>query len=77
MDPVVDIPVVESLSPLILSSSTPPPPVVDALVRSLTPSNRSLNFLQSGSVDHPQLHVPQSRGQFQVFRLAAQIYFTT
>ena len=28
MDPVVDIPVVESLSPLILSSSMPPPPVV-------------------------------------------------
>ena len=25
MDPVMDIPVVESLSPLILSSSTPPP----------------------------------------------------
>ena len=62
MDPVVDIPVVESLSPLILSSSTPPPPVVDAPARSLTPSNRSLSFLQSGPVDHPQLHVPQSRG---------------
>ena len=62
MDPVVDIPVVESLSPLILSSSMPPPPVVDAPVWSLTPNNRSLSFLQSGPVNHPQLHVPQSKG---------------
>ena len=62
MDPVVDISVVESLSPLILSLSTPPPPVADAPVRSLTPNNRSLSFFQSGPVDHPQLHVPQSRG---------------
>ena len=60
--PVVDIPVVESLSPLILSSTTPPPPVVDTPVRSLTPNNRSLSFLQSGPEEQPQLHVPQSRG---------------
>ena len=53
----VDIPVVESLSPLIISSTTPPP-VVDAPVRSLTPNNQSLSFLQSGSADRPQLHVP-------------------
>ena len=56
----VDIPVVESPSPLIISSTTPPP-VVDAPVRSLTPNNRSLSFLQSGSADRPQLHVPLSR----------------
>ena len=62
MDPVVDIPVVESLSPLIISLSTPPPPVVDAPVRSLTPNNRLLSFLQSLSVDHQQFHVPLSRG---------------
>ena len=62
MDPVVDIPVVESLSPLIISSSTPPPPVIDAPVRSLPPNNLSLSFLQSGSLDHPQLHVPLSMG---------------
>ena len=63
----VDIPVVESLSPLIISSS-PPPPVVDAPVRSLTPNNRSLSFMQSGSADHPQLHVLLSRGgSFQCF----------
>ena len=73
MNPVVDIPVVESL---IISSSTPPPPVVDAPVRSFTPNNRSLGFLQSGPLDHPQLHVPLSRGQFQVFLLAAQISST-
>ena len=60
--PVLDIPVVESLSPLIRSFATPLPPVVDTPVRSLTPNNRSLGFLQSGPVEHPQLHVPQSRG---------------
>ena len=78
MDPVVDIPVVESLSPLIISSSTPLPPVVDAPVRSLTPNNRLLGFLLSGPLDHPQLHVPLSRGggQFQVFLLAAHISST-
>ena len=57
----VNIPVVESLSPLIISSTTPPP-VVDAPVRSLTPNNRSLSFMQSGLADQLQLHVPLSRG---------------
>ena len=61
----VDIPVVESLSPLIISS-TAPLPVVDAPVRSLTPNNRSFSYMQSGSTDQPQLHVPLSRGQFPV-----------
>ena len=61
VDLVVDIPVVESLSPFIISSTTPPP-VVDAPVRSLTPNNWSLSFMQSGSADRPQLHVPLSRG---------------
>ena len=61
VEPVVDITVVESLSPLIISSTTPPP-VVDAPVRSLTPNNRSLSFMQSRSADRPQLHVPLSRG---------------
>ena len=49
-------------SPVDLSSATPPPPVVDTPVRSLTPNNRSLSFLQSGPVEHPHLYVPQSRG---------------
>ena len=35
VDHVVDVPVVESLSPLILSSATPLPPVVDKPVRLL------------------------------------------
>ena len=61
VDSVVDIPVVESLSPLILSS-TPPPPVIDTPVRSMAPNNRSLSFLQTGPVEHPQVHFPQSRG---------------
>ena len=56
VDPAVDIPVVESLSPLIISS-TAPLPVVDAPVRSLPPNNRSLSHMQSGSADQPQLHV--------------------
>ena len=64
------IPVVESLSPLILSSTTPPPPVVDTPVRSLTPNNRSL-FLQSGPVEQPQLHVPQSRGAVSSVSIAS------
>ena len=57
VDPAVDIPVVESLSPLIVSS-----PVVDGPVRSVTTNNRSLCYMQSGLVDQPQLHVPLSRG---------------
>ena len=61
VDPAVDIPVVESLSPLIVSSTTPSP-VVDAPVRSVTLNNRSLCYMQSGPVDRPQLHVPLSRG---------------
>ena len=61
VDPTVDIPVVESLSPLIVSSTTPSP-VVDAPVRSVTPNNRSLCYMQSGPVDQPQLHVPLYKG---------------
>ena len=66
VDPVVDIPVVESLSPLIVSSTTPSP-VVDAPVRSITPNNRSLCYMQSGPTDQPQLQVSLSRGRFLAF----------
>ena len=72
----VDIPVVESPSPLIISSTTPPP-VVDTPIKSLTPNNRSLSFLQSGSVDRSQLHVPLSRGQFPVFPSEVTSFSTT
>ena len=51
----------QSLSPLIVSSTTPAP-VVDAPVRSVTPNNRSLCYMHSGPLDQPQLHVPLSRG---------------
>ena len=50
LDPAFDIPVVESLSPLIISSATPPP-VVGAPLRSIMPNNRSLTYLQSGPFD--------------------------
>ena len=61
VDPAVDIPVVEPLSPLIVSSTTPSP-VVDAPVRLIAPNNRSLCYMQSGPTDQPQLQVPLSRG---------------
>ena len=61
VDQVVDILVVESLSPLILSSATPPLLVVDTPL-SLTPNNRSLSFLRTGPGEHAHTHVPQSRG---------------
>ena len=57
LDLAFDIPVVESLSPLILSSATPPP-VVDTPFRSITPNNRSLTYLQSGPFDQPQSYMP-------------------
>ena len=71
VDPVVDIPVVESLSPLILSSATPPPPVFDTPVRSLTPNNRSLSFLQTGLVEDPHVHILQSRGAVSSISIAS------
>ena len=52
---IVDVPVVGSLSPLILSSATPPLPVVDKPVRSLTPNSRSLSFLQTGPGEHAHI----------------------
>ena len=76
VDPAVDIPVLESLSPLIVSSTTPSP-VVDAPVRSVTSNNRSLCYMQSGPVDQPQLHVPLSRGgggRFPAPHSAVRIY---
>ena len=56
-----DIPVVESLSPLIISSATPPP-VVGTPLRSVTPNNQSLTYLQSGPFDQPQSYLPLARG---------------
>ena len=42
-DPVVDIPVVESLSPLIISSASPWP-VEETPTRSITPNDHSLTY---------------------------------
>ena len=71
VDPVVDIPVVESLSPLILSSAMPPTLIFDTPVRSLTPNNHSLTFLQTGPVEHPHVHVLQSRGAVSSVSIAS------
>ena len=60
LDADYDIPVVESFSPLIISSAIPPP-VVGTLLRSVTPSNRSLIYLQSGPFDQPQCYWPLAR----------------
>ena len=71
VDQVEDVPVVESLSPLIFSSTTPPLPVVETPVRSLTPNNRSLGFLQTGPGEHAHLHVHQSRGAVSSVSIAS------
>ena len=52
-------------------------PVVDTPIKSLTPNNRSLSFLQSGSADRSQIHVPLSRGQFPVFPSEVTTFSTT
>ena len=49
------------VSPLILSTATPPP-VVDKPLRSITPNNRSLAILQSVPLVSPQRHMPLARG---------------
>ena len=71
LDPAFDIPVVESLSPLIISYTTPPL-VVDAPLRSITPNNRSLTYLQSGPF-HPQSYLPQARGGGRIERVARKL----
>ena len=70
LDPAFDIPVVESLSPLIISSATPPP-VVGATLRSIMPNNRSLTYLQSGPFDQPQSYLPLARGGVSSVSLAS------
>ena len=48
---------VESLSPLIISSASPWP-VEETPTRSITPNNRSLTYLQTEPFDPPHCHVP-------------------
>ena len=75
VDPAVDIPVVESLSPLIISS-TMPSPVINAQVRSITQNNWLVCYVQSDPTDQPQLQVPLSRGAVSSVSLARQYRFT-
>ena len=66
-----DFPIVELPPPLTITSATSPLPVVQTLVRSLTPNNRSLSLLQTGPGEHVQLHVPQSRGAVSNISIAS------
>ena len=56
------IPVMSMPPPLTFTSSTSPLPVVQTPVRSLTPNNRSLSFLQTEPGEDVQVHIPQHRG---------------
>ena len=78
VDQVVNVPVVESLSPLSLSFATPPPPVVDKPVRSLTPNNRSLSFLFRQDRANMPIYMFLNPGEQSPWPLLqVQIYFTT
>ena len=70
LDQGYEIPEVESLSPLIISSATPPP-VVGTPLRSVTPNNRSLTYLQSGPFDQPQCYLSIARGAVSSVSLAS------
>ena len=70
LDQGFEIPEVESLSPLIISSATPPP-VVSTPLRSVSPNNRSLTYLQSGPFDQPQCYLPLARGAVSSVSLAS------
>ena len=62
VDRAGEIPVMSMPPPLTFTSSTPTLPVVQTPVRSLTPNNRSLSFLQTAPGEDVQLHNPQHRG---------------
>ena len=57
--------------PLTFTSITSPLPVVQTPVRSLTPNNRSLSFLQTGPGEDVQLHTPQPRGAVSSIYIAS------
>ena len=66
-----DIPVMSMPPPLTFTSSTPTLPVVQTPVRSLTPNNRSLSFLQTAPGEDVQLHIPQHRGAVSSISIAS------
>ena len=57
--------------PLTFTSSTPTLPVVQTPVRSLTPNNRSLSFLQTAPGEDVQVHNPQHRGAVASISIAS------
>ena len=57
--------------PLTFTSSTPTVPVVQTPVRSLTPNNRSLSFLQTAPGEDVQVHDFQHRGAVASISLAS------
>ena len=68
---ITDTPVMSMPPPLTFTSSTPTPPVVQTPVRSLTPNNRSLSFLQTAPGDDVQVHNPQHRGAVASISIAS------
>ena len=61
---------VESLSPLIISSASPWP-IEETPTRSITPNNRSLTCLQTEPFDPPHCHVPLTRGAVSSVSIAS------
>ena len=57
--------------PLTFTSSTPTLPVVQTPVRSLTPNNKSLSFLQTAPGDDVQVYHPQHRGAVASISIAS------
>ena len=71
-----DILVGEAATPLV-SSTTTPPPVVETQYRSITPNNRSLAVLESGQLVAPQCHIPLARGGGCIERINRQHRITS
>ena len=57
--------------PLTFTSSTPTAPVVQGPMRSLTPNNRSLSFLQTEPGEDVQVHNFQHRGEVASISIAS------
>ena len=69
------IPVMSMPPPLTFTSSTHTLPVVQTPVRSLTPNNRSLSFLQTAPGEDVQVHNPQHRGAVASISIVLIFYF--
>ena len=65
------IPVMSMPPPLTFTSSTPTVPVVQRPMRSLTPNNRSLSFLQTVPCEDVQVHNFQHRGAVASISIAS------